>query len=180
MTQTITPELLAYLTAWHATTVRKKLEAGNEVDLPFDDFLGLFEKRQLKSLQRAIDDDRLQGLQNRNNEFAYVATWRSYAACSSGRYDKTTAIVCSRLKSKAINQAKPGDTLRPSHRENIRKSLTGVSKSDEHKASISAALKGANKSAWSPERKAERRALNEAKRAAKQAAQIGDASPTAV
>lgn len=166
MSKPISDSLLAYLTKWHATTVERKLADGNQVDLPFNDFLSLFEKRQLNSLQKAINEGRLQGLQDRDNDLAYVATWVSYAACSSGIYDKTTACICSRRKSLAINLPKPGDTLRPGHRRNISKGLTGVPKSDDHRANISEAKKGVKIGGWTDERRAKRKADLAAKKAA--------------
>jgi hypothetical protein len=162
--QDLSDDLLAYLRAWHATTVSRKLAAGHRVDLPFAHFLDLFEERQLASLQSAVEEDRLNGLQDRDNPYAYVATWRSYAARSSGIYDKTTAFICSRMKSDAINKPKPGDVLREDHRAAISKTLTGMPKSDDHKAALSEALKGTTKQPWSAERKAERRRQNAERR----------------
>lgn len=161
----LSPNLLAYLKSWHNTTITRKAQAGYAVDLPFEDFLALLTKRQLASLQKAIDQQRLQSQQNRNNPYALVATWRSYAACSSGRYDKTTATICSRMKSAAINMPRAGDKLRDSHRQRIATGLAGKSKSSEHRQAISESSKGGKKQPWSEERKAARRQQIAAKKA---------------
>jgi hypothetical protein len=162
----LSPNLLAYLKSWHNTTITRKSQAGYTVDLPFEDFLGLLSKRQLSSLQKAIDEHRLQSQQSRESPYALVATWRSYAACSSGRYDKTTATICSRMKSAPINMPRAGDKLRDSHRTRISEGLAGKRKSAEHRQAISQACAGTPKAGWSDERKAERRKLLAAKKAA--------------
>ncbi len=158
MTTTLSPRLLGYLTSWHATSTRKQAASGNVVDLPFDAFLALFEKRQLKSLERAIVEGRLLAQQHDQNPYALVLSWRSYSACSSGQFNAQTACVCSRAKSAKINLPQKGDTLRPGHAANIAKALKGVPKSDGHKKAISEGTKGVAKAKWSVERRAERRA----------------------
>lgn len=167
MSLEMSDRLLAYLTKWHATTVRKKTEAGNTVNLSLEEFIGLFQKRQLKSLQKAIDANRLRYLQAEKNQRAYVATWKSYAACSTRVYDKDTAFICSRMKSAKINIIKAGDEMRPEHRAGIAAKLTGKPKSDAHREKISAAKKGAKIAGWSEERKAARSAQRKAQEAAK-------------
>lgn len=153
----ISPNLLAYLKSWHQTSTGKKAAAGHSVDLPFQDFLDLFEPRQLKTLQDAIDANRIRYLQSVDNKFALVLTWKSYAARSSGHFNKDTATICSRLKSATINLPQAGDTLREDHKAAIAAKLTGVGKSDEHRANMSASAKGSKKAAWTPERKEARR-----------------------
>ncbi len=164
MTTTLSPRLLGYLTSWHATSTRKQAASGNVVDLSFDAFLGLFEKRQLKSLERAIVEGRLLAQQHDQNAYALVLSWRSYRACSSGRFNAQTACVCSRAKSAKINLPQKGDTLRPGHAANIARALKGVPKSDEHKKAISEGAKGVTKAKWSDERRADRRALRAAQK----------------
>lgn len=165
MTSTLSPRLLGYLTSWHATSTAAKAAAGNTVNLPLDDFLALFEKRQLASLERAIVESRIGTQQHEENPYAYVLTWVSYSACSAGVFDRTTACVCSRAKSARINLPAKGDKLRPGHAKNIAKALTGVSKSDDHKKAISEGTRGVAKAKWSDERRADRRALRAAQKA---------------
>lgn len=154
----LSPDLLAYLQKWHNTTVTRKAEAGHQVDLPFPDFVSLFKPKQIKSLQNAIAEDRLHYFQREDNEFALVASWRSYAAVSSGIYNKDTAIICSRMKSAQINLPAPGDKLRPSHRAKIGDAKRGVPQSPEHREALSVALTGQPKKPWTEQRKADRRA----------------------
>lgn len=167
----LSPRLLAYLQSWHETSTRKKIEAGYEVDLPFSDFLNLFTKRQLDSLQKAIDADRIRYQQDVENKFAFVLTWKSYAACSTGRFDKETATVCSRAKSAQINLPKQGDKLRPKHRAKIAAGLMGKEKTQEHRDNIGDGGRGVPKQAWTEERKDARRQLLAKKKAEKLAAQ---------
>ena len=138
----ISPKLLAYLRSWHGTATTRKRQAGNTVDLSFQAFLLLFSSRQLASLQRAIDNNRIRYLQSDQNGMAYVLTWRSYAACSTGSFNSDTACVCSRWKSAQLNLPQPGDKLRPGHKAKISAALAGKPKSEEHAASISEALTG--------------------------------------
>ncbi|MES3097281.1 hypothetical protein [Sphingomonas aerolata] len=159
MTTTLSPRLLGYLTSWHATSTRKQAASGNVVDLSFDAFLGLFEKRQLRSLERAIVEGRLPAQQHETNPYALVLSWRSYSACSLGQFNAQTACVCSRAKSAKINLPQKGDKLRPGHAASIAKALIGVPKSEYHRKAISEGCKGVSKAAWTPERKAARRAL---------------------
>jgi len=162
----ISPNLLAYLKSWHQTSTGNKTAAGHTVDLPFQDFLDLFEPKQLKTLQDAIDANRIRYLQDKGNKYAFVLTWKSYAARSTGQFNKDTATICSRLKSKAINLPKAGDTLREDHKAAISAKLTGMAKSDEHRANMSEAAKGSKKAAWTPERKEARRQQIAEKKAA--------------
>lgn len=159
--------LTAYLKSWHETTVASKTEAGHIVDLPFEDFIGLFKRSHFVSLQKAIDANRLRYMQDVGNAYALVATWRSYAACSSGIYNKHTATICSRTKSAKINLPQAGDKLRPSHCHNISASLIGKEKAPEHRKAISEGCRGVSKAAWSPERRAQRSAQRQAQEAAK-------------
>lgn len=158
MTAPLSDALRTYLEKWHATTVRKKTEAGHEVRLSFDEFVALFKPSHLASLDRAMAANRLNYFQNEKNQFALVASWRSYAACSSGVYDSSTAIICSRNLSKQLSLPKPGDKLRLSHRANVSKAKMGVPQTQEHREAISAALKNQPKQPWTDERKAARRA----------------------
>lgn len=153
----ISPRLHAYLTSWFHTSTGNKADAGVVVELTFDQFLSLFEKRQLASLETAIMRNRLRDQQGSENPLAYVLTWRSYVARSSNVYSVETAMVCSRRKSAKLGLPAKGDMLRPSHCENISTSLTGVAKTDEHCANISAGKRGQKIAGWSDERKAERR-----------------------
>ena len=169
--ENISTQLLAYLNSWYSTTVKSKANAGNTVNLTFDEFLSLFEKRQLASLQKSIDANRIRYQQDEKNQFAYVATWKSYAACSSGIYDINTALICSRMKSAQVNLPQAGDKLRPGHCANISKSLTGKAKSEDHCKNISEGKKGKEIVKWTEERKAARRELRQAQKAAKKGAQ---------
>ncbi len=155
----LSDRLTAYLQSWHKTSTKKQVDAGHVVKLPFDDFMSLFNKDQLKTLQDAIDANRLRYLQDAKNEFAFVLTWASYAARSSGQFNKDTAMICSRLKSRTVNFVEKGSNLRPSHAEKISKSLTGKPKDEDHKKNIGNANRGKPKAAWDDERKAARRKL---------------------
>ena len=95
------------------------------------------------------------------------------AARSTGKFNKDTAIICSRVKSAQVNLPQKGDKLRDNHCAGISAALTGKPKSEEHKSAISAASKGQSKAAWTPERKAARRQQIAERKAAKQAADAG-------
>lgn len=149
----LSTELLTYLSKWYATSTRNKANDGAIIELTFDQFLSLFEERQLDSLQKAIVEGRLTGQQFKTNPFAYVLTWKSYDARSSNVFSIDTACVCSRQKSEALSKPARGDKLRKSHRESISDSLVGVPKTQEHCNNISASLKGKPKKGWTPERR---------------------------
>lgn len=166
----ISPRLKAYLKSWYGTSTQNKRNVGVEVTLTFDEFLSLFEKRQLLSLEKAIDANSIRYQQDVNNQYAYVLTWKSYAACSSNVFSKDTAIVCSRMKSAKINLPQKGDKLREKHRENISKGKTGKAQTEEHRAAISDGKKGQKIAGWSEERKAARRKLRQDQEAAKRLA----------
>ena len=147
---------------------------GVTVELTFQQFVGLFEQRQLYSLQKAIERNRLRYQQREKNEFAYVATWKSYNARSTNVWSVDTACICSRQKSATINLPQAGDTLRPEHCDAISRSLTGKPKSETRCQNISASKKGVPIRGWTEERKAARRAQLAARRAANGSA---EASP---
>lgn len=163
--QNLSPRLLAYLQSWHATSTAKQVAKGVEVDLPFQDFLNLFEPKQLDSLQRAIDADRIRYQMDKENAFAFVLTWTSYAACTGNKFNKDTATVCSRQKSKAINTPQAGDKLRASHKQAISAKLTGVPKDEDHRKAIGDGNRGKPKAAWTDERRQDRRNQIAAKKA---------------
>lgn len=163
----LSDRLMGYLKSWHQTTLADKEAQGCTVDLSFDEFLSLFDKRQLASLEKSIDANRIRYSQAVDNPFAYVATWKSYAACSTRHYDINTATICSRNKSSRINLPQPGDTLRPSHCANISASMTGKEKTPEHRENISQSTKGVKKAAWTPERRLAKSIQRKAEEAAK-------------
>lgn len=150
----ISSELETYLKKWHNSTLTSKRKSGHQVDLSYADWLGLFSERQLNTLEKAIASNRLGSLQHKSNDLALVATWQSYAACSSGIYDKSTARICARKTSKAINLPKKGDKLRPSHVAKVAEKLTGVVKTEDHRQNISDGKKGQPIAGWGEDRKA--------------------------
>lgn len=169
---TPSPRLTAYLQSWFTTSTQEKRKSGVSVTLTFPEFLALFNARQLNSLQKSIDANRLRYTQSEDNELALVLTWRSYSARTSNVFSKDTATVCSRRKSKQISLPKKGETLRLSHCAAISASLTGRTLSDETKDKISASSKGQPKAAWSPARKAARSEQRKAQEAAKRGAPL--------
>jgi len=166
----ISPRLMAYLKSWFGTSTEKQRNAGVEVTLSFAEFISLFEPRQIKSLEKAIQRNSIRDQQNENNKYAYVLTWKSYAACSTRVLSLETAIVCSRMKSAKLNLPKKGDKLRQSHRASLSKAKTGKRQTDDHRKAISDGSKGVRKAPWTEERKAARRALRQAQEAAKKEA----------
>lgn len=165
----LSKRLSAYLQSWYCSSTTEKMLQGVRVELTFEQFLDLFEVRQLNSLQRAIDTDRLRYQQSADNKMAYVLTWRDYAARSSNVYSNETACVCARWKSAELSRPKPGDELRASHRAKIAAGLTGKLKTPEHRDAISEATAGVSKVAWSEERKAARSVLRQKQEAARRA-----------
>ncbi len=165
----ISERLTSYLKSWYATSIHNKREAGVEVTLTYSEFLNLFEVRQLASLEKAIEENRIRYQQDENNKFAYVLTWQSYAACSTNVFSRDTALICSRMKSATINLPQKGDKLRDSHCQNLSRSLTGKRKSEEHRKNISEGKKGRKIRGWTEERKAIRSAQRQAQEAAKRA-----------
>lgn len=172
----ITPRLMAYLKSWYGTSTQNQRNAGVVVELSFDEFLSLFEARQIASLEKAIERDRLRYQQNEKNKFAYVLTWKSYAACSTGILSINTAIVCSRMKSAKLCLPKKGDKLRGSHKANLSKAKTGVAQTEEHRKAISDGTKGVKKAPWSEERKAARSTQRQAHEAIKRAQAVAELS----
>jgi hypothetical protein len=163
----ISPALRAYLNSWYDTTAENKRKQDVVVELTFDQFVGLFEKRQLASLQKSIDTNRLRYMQDDKNAFAYVATWKSYSARSTNVWSVETALICSRSKSSTVNLPQPGDKLRPLHRERISNSLTGRTLSDDHRSNISQGCKGVSKTPWPEDRRARASVKASAREAAK-------------
>ena len=168
----LSPNLTGYLRSWYDTTAENKRTEKVVVELTFDQFVSLFDKRQLRSLQKSIDCNRLRYMQSVDNAFAYVATWKSYAARSSNVWSVETALVCSRSKSATVNLPGPGDKLRPDHCANISKSLSGRRLSDDHKANISESSQGSTKAPWSEERRARMSERRQREQATKRAAQL--------
>lgn len=163
-----TKALLGYLKSWHLTSTQKQRDAGHWVDLTFCEFLNLFDTKQLQKLRIALMDGKIKETQNENNEQALVLTWRSYAARSTEEFTRDTANVCTRAESFTINRSGAGDTLRPSHVENMSKGLTGRKLTDDHRANISEGCKGVSKAPWTEERRARMSARRQAEEGAKQ------------
>lgn len=153
----ISPRLTAYLKSWFATSTEKKVAAGIRVTLTFLEFIGLFELRQLLSLEKAIEANSIRYRQSDTNKYAYVLTWQSYAARCSGTFSRETAIICSRMKSRMINLPQKGDTFHAEHRAALSAALMDKPKTEEHCAAISAGKKGRPIAGWSEERKLARR-----------------------
>ncbi len=162
--------LRGYLSSWYDTTAENKRNQGVIVELTLEQFIGLFGTRQLRSLQKSIETNRLRYMQGIDNAFAYVATWKSYAACSSNVWSVDTALICSRSKSATVNLPQAGDKLRPGHCENISKGLKGRTLSDDHRRNISDGCKGVPKPKWSDEKRAKFKAVAAKREAAKRAA----------
>lgn len=166
----ISPALMNYLKSWHQTSTAKQTKNGATVNLPFQDFLDLFDPKQITTLQNAMDAQRIRYFMNEKNDFAFVLTWVSYAARSSNVFDKTTATICSRLKSRQLATPQKGDTLRDDHKDAISKTLTGKAKTIEHAGNISVGKKGVPISGWTEERKEARKKQLADKKAAQLAA----------
>jgi len=163
----VSDRLMAYLRSWYETSTTNKAEEGVVVELTFTQFLSLFEKRQIASLEKAIANNSLRDQQHEKNKFAYVLSWKSYSARSTNIYSIDTAIVCSRLKSAKLAIPQKGDKLRPGHCNAISNALSGKPKTQEHADNISFAKSGREIAKWSPERKKARSDLRRAQEAAK-------------
>jgi len=158
--------LRLYLEKWYSTSIAKKAEKGASVSLTFDQFLDLLGTNRAASLQRAMNENRLSGQMHEENPWAFVLTWRSYAARSSNVYDANTAIVCTRMESSRRKLPEKGDTLRPSHRAALSRKLTGRTLTQEHRDNISKGRAGQPGRQWTAEQKA---AASERRRAAEAA-----------
>ncbi|UYY77480.1 hypothetical protein [Sphingomonas sp. R1] len=154
----ISANLEAYLRSWHKTSTTQKIKDGIYVDLSFSDFLNLFSKKQLVSLEKHIAENSIRYLMSPENPYAYVLTWASYNACSTRVFNKETACITSRMKSEKINKPQKGDKLRESHKVSISKGLKDKPKSEEHRKNISESMKGQKRGPMSDEQKAIRSA----------------------
>ncbi len=154
----LSPRLTAYLESWYATSTARKTDAGVQVELTFSQFVSLFTAKQITTLEKAIEAKRLRYFMDAKNPYAFVLTWRSYAARQTDVFSVTTAQVCSRLKSKADSRVKKGETLSSRTRARISEGKRGKPIDKQHKANISNALKDRPKQPWTEERRAARRA----------------------
>lgn len=163
----ITPELEEYLHKWYKTSTEAKRANGVTIDLSFGDFLSLLTEKRAASLQKAIEGNYLHRQMARDNPYAYVLTWQSYAARSSSVFNLNTATICTRMKSQMLAIPQKGDKLRDSHKANLSKRLTGRQLSTSHKRNISEARKAQPGRQWTPEQKAATSERAKAREAAK-------------
>lgn len=163
--QALSPRLTAYLQSWFDTSTKDKRSKGITVTLTYEQFVGLFHTRQIKTLEAAIADNRLRYLQDRDNPFAFVLTWRGYEHCQTDVFSADTACICSRQKSKMINSIQVGTRLSARTRAKIGAAKRGKPLDQEHKDALSASLTGKPKTPWTEERKAARKAQLAAKKA---------------
>jgi len=163
----LSSKLQNYLMKYFASRVRKLREDGVEVTLTWREFMGMITKKQVATLEAAIAENRLKGLQDDQNPYALMLTWAGYEFHSVEHrvFSKDTAVFCSRQRSKIINRPKRGQKLGARHRASISDGLSGKPKSEDHRQNISDAKKGVKIAGWSEERKAARKAQIAAKKA---------------
>lgn len=170
----ISQKLDDYLRSWFATSMAYQISKGRRFELTYAEFLELWGARRLRTMQKHMDNGSVYNRMNASNGYGYVVTWKSYAAKQSGVMNAETAQVCTRDKSRRDNAMKKGDTHTPAARKAISDSKLGKSHSADHRAAISASLKGIKRGPMSQADKDRRSASMKATLAAKKAAAQGD------
>lgn len=172
----MTPALTAYMQGWYAKVAQKQTKRGIAFELTYDDFLALWGARRLATMQKHMDDGSIYARMSGGNPFAFVVTWKSYAAKQSGVMNIETAQVCTRSKSKADNGMRKGDKHSQEVKDRISASKQGKTHSESHRQALSKALTGVKKGPMSAEHKAKLSAAMKAARALQKAAQQGGAA----
>lgn len=164
-------ELNTYMRGWYDKVAQKQSKRGILFALTYEDFLELWGQRRLATMQKHLDDGTIYARMSGNNPFAFVVTWKSYAAKQSGVMNLETAQVCTRSKSKSDNGMRRGDKHSQEVKDRISASKLGKTHSEDHRKALSAALTGVKKGPMSAEHKAKIAASMKAARAASKAAQ---------
>ena len=172
----MTPELTAYMQSWFDKVAQKQTKRGITFALTFDEFLELWGTRRLATMQKHMEDGSIYARMSGNNPFAFVVTWKSYAAKQAGVMNSETAQVCTRSKSKADNGMRKGDKHSQAVKDRISASKQGKTHSESHRLALSQALIGKKRGPMTEEHKAKLSAAMKAARARRRAAEQGGAA----
>lgn len=150
-----------YLQGWFEKSKARQTAKGVKFELSFGDFLNLWGQRRIASLEKWMDDGSLFVRQRKStkedqNLNGYVLTFISFAESKTNVMTPQNAQICTRGKSLHDCSMKKGDTHTPESIAKISASTVGVPKTEEHKAAISASMKGKTKGPMSDEEKAKR------------------------
>lgn len=154
----MTPKLEKYLRGWLAKSEARQTQNGVTFNITFGDFEQLWGRARIKKLEGFMADASIHARMNSDNPYAYVLTWKSYAASKGGVMDLQTAQITTRMKSRIDCQMRKGDRHTATTRALISQKTRGVPKSADHRQSISESMKGKNKGrVQSPELRERRR-----------------------
>lgn len=160
-----TPDTLAYLNGWLAKSERYQVAVKHRrFELTLDEFLTLWGADRLRKLDAWITTGMHGNRMHRKNPYGMVLTWRDSAARKSGVMNMQTARVTARVISQRECGITKGETHSPEACARISKSLTGKTKSEQHKRNISIAMQGRKRGPMSEEQK---RAISEGRKRSK-------------
>lgn len=140
----MTPQLSLFLQGWYEKAELRQSGKGRIIDLSYEDFLGLFSKRQLDTLEKHMADGSIYGRQNRENKYALVLSWKSFALSQAGVMHPEAMQICARWKSEADCRMGKGDKHSAKSKAKISKARTGTTHKPETKAKISSSMQGVN------------------------------------
>lgn len=174
MEHELSPKLSSFLASWHTTSGNYQRRQGRVFALSFEDFIGLWSKKQIAKLEGWLANGSLYVRLNQDNPYAYVLSWTSYAESQSRVMHKGNACICVRMKSFETCSMGKGDIHTEAAKALISAAMIGVPKSEGHKAKIGKKMKGKNLGrVMSPEEKAARsQSMKDAHARKRQAADI--------
>lgn len=138
----MSPTLSLFLQGWYEKAQTRQLARHRIFVLTYEEFLGLFNERQLKQLEKYADDGSLWARQNDENPYALVLTWKSFKAAKAEVMDASTAQICARYKSLIDCSMNEGDEHSDESKARIAKARLGTTQTQETKAKISSSMLG--------------------------------------
>lgn len=145
------------------------------VAMTFEEYVGLWSLHRLRTIQTKIDEG-VSALRRYLTNEAYrpVCGWKTKEDfVKGGTMHVGNARIISAETSKRMFQFSHGDKHSDESKRKISQSKSGVRQTEQHRAAMSASLKGKPKAKWTPERVAARKALLAKKKAESLEAQKG-------
>lgn len=166
------PDIRAYLEGWFEKASARQIGKGKRFLLSFGEFLTLWGKRRIRSLEQWMDDGSLYVRQRKHTPEApnlngYVLSYVSFAASQSGSMTPENAQICTRGKSLMDCRMGKGDKHSEKSKARISASKAGVALSEKHRGNISASMTGMKRGPMSQADKDKRAASVRATLAAK-------------
>lgn len=146
----VRPDVLAYLEGWYDKAKKRQEGYGKTFLLSFGEFLNLWGRRRLRTLEEWADKEILyyrnrKSTKDDPNLNGYVLSPISFAATQEDIRTAQNMQICTRGKSLFDCRMKKGDKHSDKSKARISDSTKGKPKSDEHRAKIAASCKGVSK-----------------------------------